>query len=244
MFRPTPFTNDGDPTVITELDDPIGFFRQHDFSCLRGVIDPSLCAAAVADAVTVQRTAMDARSNPDGVWRLDEASPSLRAIFASESLRDAVVAAHGTADVHFACWVVFERPAGASGTMWHRDAEFVPFQGDVVQFWLPLLPLPGGIGLKFVDAATGADAPIAFGNLQPGDMTCHRQTVVHAGQTYDADTCGLSFITFGAGAVLEDSDAPLPHQKRMGMMTRLFPDQAFGEVAGGAGTPLLVDIAR
>jgi len=74
-------------------------------------------------------------------------------------------------------------------------------------------------------------------------LTCHRQTVVHAGQTYDADTCGLSFITFAVGAVLEDIDAPLPHQKRVGMMTRLFPDRAFGDVAGGDATPLFADIS-
>ena len=87
VFRPTPFTNDGDPTVITELDDSIDYFREHDFSCLRGVVDPDLCAAAVEDAVSVQRTAMDAKSNPDGVWRLDEATPSLRAIFSRRPAR-------------------------------------------------------------------------------------------------------------------------------------------------------------
>jgi hypothetical protein len=71
----------------------------------------------------------------------------------------------------------------------------------------------------------------------------HRQTVMHAGQTYPTDTIGVSFITYEDGAVLEDHPMPVMHYARLQMMERLFPGATFGDVAAGPSTPLMSELS-
>jgi len=249
MFSPKPFTNEGTPVALLGPDEPFDFFDQYGFSCARDVVPSSQCVAAGATLTQLQRdTWGDAPSSTQErqakrslSWTFDEAPPELRRILLDPAIKDIVYRAHGTQDVRFAAWVIFHRPAGEAGTFWHSDAGHMAFGGNIVQYWMPLAPLPGEQGLMFEGDLGDGVAPYTFGDLRPGDLTMHRQTVKHAGQTYPADTIGVSFITYEDGAVLEDHQVPVFHHARLQMMERLFPGATFGDPATGPLTPLLRD---
>jgi hypothetical protein len=176
-------------------------------------------------------------------WTFDEAPAELRRILLDPAIKEIVYRAHGTDNVRFAAWVIFHRPAGEAGTFWHSDAGHMAFSGNIVQYWMPLSALPGEQGLMFEGDLGFGKTPYTFGELRPGDLTMHRQTVNHAGQTYPANTIGVSFITYEDGASLEDHQVPVFHFARLQMMQRLFPGAAFGDLAVGPHTPLLRDLS-
>jgi hypothetical protein len=250
MFAPKPGTNEGTPTVLLGPEEPMPFFRQHDFTCVRNVVPADVALAAGPVLTRLQKenwgdgpSSTQARQGKRSLtWTFDEAPPELRQLLLDPALLGLVYEAHGTQDVRFAAWVIFHRPGGEMGTFWHSDAGHMAFGGNVVQFWMPLAPLPGDEGLMFVGDLGDGPTPITFGNLRPGDMTMHRQRVLHAGQTYPEDTIGVSFITYADGVILEDHPMPVFHGARLQMIDRLFPGATFGDRAEGPLTPLLRDL--
>lgn len=242
--------NSGEAQEILDVHDPIAFFQRNGFGCMRGVIsaEDALAAGPVVEAIQNGTWGDGAQSTQDRQAKrslalpLNEAPKELMQIFTSPSVREVIYAAHGTENVRFAGWVTFHRAAGAEGTMWHADAGHMSFHGNVVQYWLPLSILPNRQGLKFRGDLGFGEQIYTFGNLGPGDLTMHRQTTPHAGQTYDTATTGLSFITYEDGAVLEDHDFPVFHQARLTMNQALFPGKSFGDRASSDLTPFIKDI--
>jgi hypothetical protein len=248
--RTTP-GNAGEPSELLIQDDPFAFFNEHGFGCIRGVIgeEDARAAAPVVEAIqngtwgdgtqsTQARQAQRSLALP-----ISEAPTELLRIFASPQVQEVIYTSHGSDNIRFAGWVIFHRPAKAEGTMWHADAGHMPFHGNVVQYWLPLAPLPNRQGLKFKGDLGEGESIYTFGDLGPGDLTMHRQTTHHAGQTYSTATTGVSFITYEDGVVLEDHLFPVFHHARLTMMASLFPGKTFGDVAAGDLTPFVRDIA-
>lgn len=244
-------SNAGDPIPLDHLDDPIEFFHRHGFSCARGIASPheALAAGPVVQALQEQTwgqgdTTTEGRQQKRSLlWRIDEAPLPVLRLFTSPATLDLVFAAHQTTNVRFAAWVIFHRPGGSEGTFWHSDAGHMALEGNIVQFWMPLSELPNGQGLKFKGNLGDGEQIYTFSSMNPGDVTMHRQSTPHAGQTYAHSTTGLSFITFEDGARLEDHDFPVFHQARLQMLDRLFPGASFGDAAESEFTPYLRDVA-
>lgn len=243
--------NFGEPRVLAGPESPYEFMSEHGFSCLRGLVDPTLVSAAAPVIRDLQErnwpgahSTSERQSQKSLIWPVTQAPPELLQILSAPTVVEAVTRAHGSADVRVLGWVIFHRPAGEEGTFWHNDSGHMPFGGDIVQYWLPLTPLPTGQGLKFQRDLGDGGRVYTFGDMAPGDMSLHRQNVWHAGQTYAEDTTGVSFITYRSGAILEDHPDPVFQEARKQAIQVLFPGASFGDLAVSAMTPTIHDLAR
>jgi hypothetical protein len=247
-------TNDYDPAalhVVAPPDDHAAFLGEHGFSAVADAVPADLAAAAGDDLLrlhhevwgSARSTVTDRREERHLAWRLDEAPDSVIDLLAQESLHRIVYEGYGHDDVRFATWVIFYRPAGEPGTFWHADAGFIPLTGPILQYWLPVIPAPTEHGLLYRSRQTGDAETYTFSGRTPGALSYHDVHAEHAGQTYDALTLAVSFITYLDGARLESDDRPLFTDGRERYRRRIFPDRAYGAVAANAVTPLLADIS-
>lgn len=243
--------NFGQPRVLEGPDEPYEFMESHQITCLRGLVDPALVTAAAPVIRSIQednwpgaRSTSERQRQKGLIWPVTQAPAELLCILTAGAVREAVIKAHGTDDVRVLGWVIFHRPAREEGTFWHKDEGHMPFGGDIIQYWLPLESLPTGQGLKFQRDLGDGGRVYSFGGMEPGDMTLHRQNVWHAGQTYSADTTGVSFITYRSGAILEDHDQPVFHHARSQAVAALFPGLDFGDVAASDLTPRFLDLPQ
>lgn len=246
-------TNDYDPDALVVLEPPedhAGFLGRHGFSAVAASVAPEIAAAAADDLLRLHHdvwgskasSATERREERHLAWRLDEAPASVRSILVQDSLHRLVYEAYGRHDIRFATWVIFYRPAGEPGTFWHADAGFIPLSGPILQFWLPIIATPNEQGLLYRSRETGASLTYTFSGMTPGALSYHDVHAEHAGQTYEAMTLALSFITYVDGARLESDDRPLYQDGRERYRRRILPERAYGAVAATAGTPLLSDI--
>lgn len=248
------FDNDYDAATLHVLPpqvDHATFLAEHGFSAVADAVPADLAVAAGDDLLRLHHevwgsgrsTAVERREERHLAWRLDEAPDSVVALLAQESLHRIIYEGFGRDDVRFATWVIFYRPAGEPGTFWHADAGFIPLTGPILQYWLPIIPAPTEQGLLYRSRQRGDAETYTFSGMTPGALSYHDVNAEHAGQTYDAMTLAVSFITYLDGARLQSDDQPLFADGRERYRRRIFPDRAYGALAANAVTPLLADIA-
>lgn len=242
--------NFGTPLAHSGPGEPDEFFREHGFTCFRGVLARETAIAAEPAVRRIQdetwsgaESTAQRQAQRSLMWPMHEAPAELAQIFASPSLKDLIFQAHGSRDVRYLGWVIFHRPGGEEGTFWHTDIGHMPFSGDIIQYWMPLTALPNGQGLMFHRDMGSGPTIHSFSDMQPGDVSIHRHTVWHAGQTYPEATTGISFITFRPGPSLEDSPNPVYHQARLAAIDALFPGLSFGDAAESDLTPAVQEFA-
>lgn len=228
------------------------FLHQHGFSAVADAVPGDLARGTADDLLRLhhevwgdsESSATERRAQRHLAWRLDEAPDSVLALLSHESLHRVVYEGYGRDDVRFATWVIFYRPAGEPGTFWHADAGFIPLTGTILQYWLPIIPAPTHQGLLYRSASAGDTDTYTFTQMTPGALSYHDAHAEHAGQTYEAMTLAISFITFLDGALVQSHDRPVFADGRERYRMRILPDRAYGAIARNAATPLLSELAR
>ena len=230
--------------------DHLTHLREFGLSAVVDAVPADLAAGAADDLLALHHgvwgnqasSATGRRAQRHLAWRLDEAPDSVRSILAHPSIRSIAADAYGRDDIRFTAWVIFYRPPGEQGTFWHSDAGFIPIDGPILQFWMPVIEPRSAQGLLF-RSDDPADANVySFGGMTPGALSYHAVDTMHAGRTYDEMTLALSFITHVDGSRLRSSDDPLHAHGRELFRSRIFPDRAYGARAENANTPLLSEL--
>ena len=231
--------------------DPMAFYRWHGFSAMRGVVDPDLVAQAAEEARDLYASVWDVEPGPMAekshrrhpAWRLDEATPALRAIIGNPVIAETLSQAYG-APARFAAFEIFVRTPGQQGTDWHTDHPYIPVSGEVIHVWLPLIATESGRSLNYVTDLGSGPVGAHFAGMRPGDIAFHQYDVAHSGQTYPDASVALSLVTFVDGSVLEPGEARASSLGRNAFRERVFPDLAWGERVDTQEAPLMHDLVQ